>query len=351
MNRNHRHWLTRAAVAATSLSLAAALAGCGQEPSGGPDGGSDLPEDLATLIEAAKQEGEVTFYGSLSEPIVAALAEGFQEEFGIAVNWLRLTTVDLESRYANELQAGAPTADVIVISHGDKFPLALIEDGLMVDPKDAGIPALDDYPAELFQDGAAIVGSEAWGFAYNTDLVDEADVPDDWTGLANPKWRGQILVIDPSTSAGTALGYLTLQEEYGEEFIEGLAANIYRLTPGMIPNFEALAAGEASLGIGSLASVALPLGKNGAPVKHVAMDFAPLYEHSLGLAAEPAHPNAALLFAHWLMVGEGQNIMNDPDQWGRSSPVTGRNMPAQGVRMDDALLEKKDALFEIMGVG
>lgn len=338
----------RGIVAATAVALAAtAFAGCTAEPAE-PTGPVD---DLDSLIEAAQAEGEVTFYGSLSEPIVIALAEAFQEQYGIAVNWLRLTTSELENRYANELEAGSPTADIIVVSHGDGFPVALIEEGLMMDPQDADIPELDDYPTELYQEGAAVIGAEAWGFAYNTDLVDEADVPDDWTGLADPKWDDQVLVIDPTTSAGTALGYLTLQEEYGEDFIEGLAGNIYRLTPGMIPNFEALAAGEASLGIGSLASVAYPLGDSGAPVKHVPMEFAPLYEHSLGLTAEPAHPNATLLFAHWLMVGEGQDLMNDAELWGRSSPVTGANMPARGVSMDNALLDKADALFELMGAG
>ena len=342
---------TRRGTVAASLVALATLAVVGCSPSAPSDEPSAPAGSLDALVEAAKSEGEVTFYASLSEPIVVALADAFQEQYGIAVNWLRLATSELESRYANELESGAPTADIIVISHGDGFPEALIESGLMMDPADADIPALDEYPVELYEQGAAVVGAEAWGFAYNTDLVDEADVPEDWAGLADPKWQDQILVIDPSTSAGTALGYLTLQEEYGEEFTEDLAANIYRLTPGMIPNFEALAAGEASLGIGSLASVAFPLAESGAPVKHVPMEFAPLYEHSLSLSAEPAHPNAMRLLAHWLMVGEGQDLMNDPDLWGRSSPVTGLNMPARGVRMDNALLEKKDALFALMGVG
>ncbi len=346
MNSRRSH---RGIVAATVLALTgAALVGCAAE---GPAEPSGPAGSLEALVEAAQAEGEVTFYGSLSEPIVIALADAFQEQYGIAVNWLRLTTAELESRYANELESGAPTADIIVVSHGDGFPVPLIESGLMMDPQDAEIPELDEFPADLYQDGAAVVGAEAWGFAYNTDLVDESEVPDDWTGLADPKWNGQIIAIDPTTSAGTALGFLTLQEEFGEDFIEGLAGNIYRVTPGMIPNFEALAAGEGSLGIGSLASVAYPLAESGAPVKHVPMDFAPLYEHSLALTAEPSHPDAMRLFAHWLMIGEGQALMNDPELWGRSSPVTGLNMPARGVSMDNALLEKSDALFDLMGVG
>jgi len=311
--------------------------------------GGNLPAKVAELASAAKQEGEVTFYASCPEPIAAAVAKGFEEQFGIHANMLRLVTTELQIRYARELQAGAQSADAIIVSHGDGFAEKLIKDGLMVDPQNAGIPALDAYPTKLFKQGAAIIGAEALGFAYNTDLVQEKDVPKDWPDLADPKWKGKLLVVDPVTSVGNTLPLLMIQEKYGDAAIQGIAANVYRLTPGIVPNFEALAAGEGSIGITSLASLAKPMAAKGAPVAHVTLSFAPLLQHSLGLTAKSPHPKAQALFAWYMMVGEGQKILNDPERWSRASPVTGENMPKEGVEMDNSLLPKADALYKLFG--
>lgn len=335
----------RASVAAGIVALTTALGGSAHAQ------GSAAPSmtQFDALVAAAKKEGQVTFYVSFPEPIGVAIAKAFQEQFGINANLLRLVTTELQIRFSREMQAGASSADVVILAHGDGFADKLIKDGLMVDPKSAGIPGIEAFPAALYKQGAAIIGAEALGFAYNSNLVDAKDVPKDWPELADAKWKGKILLVDPPTGVGNTLPLLMLQQKYGEKVVEGIARNVYQLTPGIVPNFEALAAGEGAIGITSLESVAKPLAAKGAPVKNVTLAYAPLLEHSLGLAAKSPRPNAQKLFAWYVMVGPGQKILNDAQRWGRSSPVTGENMPKEGVSMDSSLLPGAEKLYTVFG--
>lgn len=53
-------------------------------------------------------------------------------------------------------------------------------------------------------------------FLVNTDLVDEADIPQTWKDLADPKWAGKIAFADPASSGSAFTQLCTILMVYGE---------------------------------------------------------------------------------------------------------------------------------------
>src|ERR1700755_2736380 len=65
------------------------------------------------LIDAAKKEGEVTWYTSLIiNQAVKPMADAFEKKYGIKVNYVRYDSTDLVVKILNEAQAGKIQADL-----------------------------------------------------------------------------------------------------------------------------------------------------------------------------------------------------------------------------------------------
>lgn len=71
-------------------------------------------------------------------------------------------------------------------------------------------------------------------FLVNTDLVSEADTPQTWKDLADPKWAGKIAFADPASSGSAFTQLCTILMDYGkadDDYAEGWA-----LVQSMIKN-------------------------------------------------------------------------------------------------------------------
>src|SRR5690606_34284754 len=129
------------------------------------------------------------------------------------------------ARSAAEARAGAPVAAVIVSTHSPFFDEALANEWL-VPLSEAGIPDRPgDFPEEYLEnDGAtAIVSMVPTSLVYNTEAFDEA--PDSWEVYADPAMNGRIQMADPDTSPANLAFWTLMQQEYGDEFLQAVAAN------------------------------------------------------------------------------------------------------------------------------
>jgi iron(III) transport system substrate-binding protein len=71
-------------------------------------------------------------------------------------------------------------------------------------------------------------------FLVNTDLVAEADIPQTWKDLADPKWAGKIAFADPASSGSAFTQLCTILMNYGkaeDDYAEG-----WTLVQSMIKN-------------------------------------------------------------------------------------------------------------------
>jgi ABC-type Fe3+ transport system substrate-binding protein len=295
----------------------------------------------AELYELAKKEGQVIWYSPATEPDATTFIKAFEAKYpGISVEQLRLTSSPLAERFSAEREAGADTADAVQTTD-PVFMQTALEKGWFTPLQEAGLPGYDAFPKELLRPnlGSMITTVSLGAFLYNTDLVSEADVPRTWDDLLDPKWKGEIIMPDPSTTR-TSLGrWGALVEHLGEEYMAKFREQDVRfIADGGVATAELLAAGEASIMAPSTTSVAEELIVNGAPIGMVLPDATSALFTGPALNSTAKHPNAAKLFINFLIGPEGSDIFADP-QYFRFSPYNLEGLPT-------LLDEKPEYYFE-----
>ena len=140
------------------------------------------------LVAAAQEEGVVVFYTASSgmEPII----EAFSDTYDIDVDYFRGNSDTVTQRLTQEYAAGFYGVDVF----DDAEAFAMADQGMtyeyvnpeLTDP----IPGYD--PATHVAATRLSVYTQAW----NTDLVDESEIPATIDGFTDPKWEGR-LGLDP----------------------------------------------------------------------------------------------------------------------------------------------------------
>jgi iron(III) transport system substrate-binding protein len=341
-------------IAAALVGALAVLAGagaCGGEPTGtdtGAPSGSAAPAGLDALIAQAKDEGSLVWYSVPAEGIAKKVSDGFEQAYGIDVEFQRLASADLAQRYSAEASAGDPAADAVIVSN-TPFVAETRKQGWTVPLADAGIPTFPaTYPGRflLNERGTAIVSIEPSGIAYNTDAVPGDQVPEDWKDLADPKWKGKLLLIDPAGSPAYLDFWSVVADKEGPDVLEGIAANVARTYPTGVPAVEALGAGEGSIVVPSTGSIVAGAKAKGAPVGYAQPAITNGPELALLVSKDAAHPNAARLFAWYILFGDGQKLLNDLPT--TASPATGEDLPAGYQRAPANAAARKEELLGLL---
>jgi iron(III) transport system substrate-binding protein len=355
VDRVDRQSRRRTPIVAVALLAAVAMlaAACGGDTdSGDASGGTVAPAEggLDALVAAAKEEGTLMWYSVPSEGIAKKVSDGFEAAYGIDVEFVRLATSELSQRYAAEAASGAPAADAVIVSN-TPFVAEANREGWITPLADAGVPDFPgDYPSEfLLPDrGSAIVSIEPSGIAYNTDAVADGDVPTDWADLADPRWKGKLLMIDPAGSPAYLDFWSVVADHAGEEVLSGIAANVSRTYPSGVPAVEALGAGEGAIVAPSTGSIAAGAKAKGAPIGYHQPEVSTGPELALLISEKAANPNAARLFAWYVLFGEGQQLLNELPH--TASPATGEDLPSGYVRAPADAAGRKDRILDLLKV-
>ncbi len=341
------------AVAALTLSACAGEEAGGNEAAGTAEEGAETPEEagneLDELVEAATEEGSVVIYATPAEPVLAAVAEGFEEEYGIPVEFIRLVGNDLTTRLSSEADTDSVYADVF-ISGNPAFMTDAIESGWVRNPLEE-IPGLaDEWPSDFIDEelNSAVLQVDLMAVGYHTDHVEESELPASWADLADDRWDGQILAAEASAGETMLMNYYMLYREYGEDFLRDYASNIAQGFPSMVPMTESLNAGEGHLAAPVGAILPWNANASGAPVDTLIFDdYIWGAEASVGLTEGSPNPNAGALLAHYMYFGGGHDILTEP--FGTTSPVS-EDFPSGYERADfDGARENRDLILELMG--
>lgn len=271
-------WLLRAAVSAATIGLALAAARGAGDP-----------------IAAARQEGRVVVYGSLESPIFDVVQHLYRDKYGIPVEYFRLATNRLLDRVLTEVRAGKPQFDVVLTNLS---PMRIMKKqgafATYLSPSYAEYP-----PASLDRDGIlsppyrAVVIS----IVYNTRLVAAQEAPRSIQDLLAKKWKGRVVMPDPTQHITAAVWLANLSSGLGpsyRSFVERLAAQAV-LVDSFDPAMQKIAAGEYPLGLTYVKYVYIK-GKDGAPLDYVRLDPVLAEAHHVAVGARAAHPSAARLF-------------------------------------------------------
>ena len=227
----------RTAASIATIALAALVAaGCGSDSDSGGSGSSD---------SAGSDESALVVYSGREKELVEPLYERFEEESGI----------DVEVRYADSAAMAAQLQE-----EGDRSPADVFY------AQDAGAigaveSLLAELPAELIADVPAQfrdrdgrwtgVTGRVRTLVYNTDQIEEADLPTTVFGVLEPEWKGKVGVAPTNASfiAFVTAMRLELGDERAREFLEGLVANDAQIYEKNGPIVDAVGKGEVEVGL------------------------------------------------------------------------------------------------------
>jgi len=263
------------------------------------------------LIEAAKKEGQVTWYTvQIVDQIVRPVIEAFERKYGIPVNYVRANSTEIGLRVINEAKAGRVQASVI---DGVQTTVMLKREGLVLKwTPDA------DLPKNLFDPEGYWVACNFYintpGF--NTDLVPKGSEPKTFEDLLDPKWKGKLAWnTQPSVSAGQGFVgsvLIAMGEEKARAYLARLA--MQNVTPLKVSGRQVLdlvIAGEYPIGLQIFNNHAFISANKGAPVDWIKMQ-PPLVTYSvMSVLKDAPSPNAGKLLIDFIVSEEGQKIFAD----------------------------------------
>ena len=311
------HVMSRSLRAIGVFGAAIALTvGCSAapEPTPTPSATDQAPDPSAELIAAAKAEGTLTFYTTATAGPAQIQADAFTAKYGIPTNMVRLTGGQMDSRFQAEINSAGGTEADIIFTTNPVLIKGAVASGALVALDDADLPGFPgDFPERFLlpEVGSAVTLVQTVGIAYNTDLVKGDDIPDEWSDLLDPKWKGKIGVATPTSALGYVGEWVVLGDQEGDDFLEKVGKQQLKVYSAGSTVTAALGAGEISLAATVLVSNTMPDKKKGAPVDIFVPDNSTGIELSVGIVAKAKHPNAARLFALYSMSEEGAKILAD----------------------------------------
>jgi iron(III) transport system substrate-binding protein len=349
---------TRRTARGAGLLLAAGIliAGCGSDSSSdeaAPAAAAEgCPGEEQALYEAAKDEPTLTWYTQHVQASNDAAVAGFKELYpDLDVTVQRLAGADLTTRYSAERTAGTVPASLVVASTTD-FLNSGREEGWFETELD--LPALEDWPEDAYADGAAKVNITPYFLGYNTDQIDEADAPESWEDLLDPRFSGggQLSIGDPRTISGYLAMLYMLREEFGDEYLTGLKDQGLTVFASSVPGNQALASGAVSVMIPDVPIVANPLIEQGAPIALVPVSPTTGSENQVVVSTDAPSPCSARLLMNFLMTEDGQKAFNGAEGASVLEDLEGTlPLPEGYITSPEAEANAvKDELVELVGL-
>jgi len=308
-----------AAIVAALLGWAAPLAAqqSGAQPSGAQkQGGASPHRELylykgadreQRLVEGAKKERLVTVYTSLNLKDSVPITAAFEKKYGVKVSLWRASSEKVLQRAVAEARAGRFAFDVLE-TNGPEME-AMHREKLM---EEFYSPHFEDLPPAAFPKHRHYVADRFNFFtiAYNTKLVKPEDVPSSYEDLLHPRLAGKV-----GLEAGDVDWFGAMIRHMGEAkglaFFRKLSDTRPQVRTGHTLMAELVASGEIPLAATVYNHNAERLTVKGAPIKWKAL--APTFgrPNAVGVARQASHPNAALLFADFMLSHEGQSIIKE----------------------------------------
>jgi iron(III) transport system substrate-binding protein len=293
----------------TLLGLAVATASLAVEPSPAvlavaSYAGADRTE---RLIAAARQEGELMLYSSLTQEDQLRLAEDFKRRYGVTVKFWRGSQAHILQRVISETRGGRFEFDVLETNAPQLEALArekvlqkmnspFIEQELL--------PEIMPAHGEWAPDRLNLVV-----YAYNTNAVKAGDLPKTWQDLLDPKWKSRLGMESTNVEWFAAL-VESMGEESGLDLFRRLGDNGVAVRTGHTHSTGRVIAGEIPLMMGVYSHDVDRMKVKGAPVDWFVLSPAIVLPSAVAVSRRAPHPNAAALFYDYMLT-EGQRFYTE----------------------------------------
>jgi iron(III) transport system substrate-binding protein len=247
-------------------------------------------------------------YGSLESDTVDAIMNAFKKKTGLEIEYWRASATKVMDRALSEARAGRPVADVIITNDN---PLRLMQKQNFFQKYES--PSASNFPPDAID---PFLGPRyrnvIIGVLYNTSAIKAADAPKSLEDLVNPKYKGKLVMPDPTQHTTTTQWVTSLHKVMGKEkadkYIRDLAAMKPIMVESLLPAAERVTTGETPIAI-TYVKYAFIFGKKGAPLDYVRLPKMLGDGHYIGLAAKAPHPNGGKVFIDYFLDNESMKIM------------------------------------------
>lgn len=258
------------------------------------------------IVAAAKKEGSLVIYFQAVPQVMERVVKDFMTVYPeIKVEYRRLLSpVTHMQAIENEKANNIDGADISQYANAIWYR-GKAQENFFIKP--AG-PAAAQYPKEhLLYGSVPVVAVMPFVMGYNTNIVKTPIT--NLRDLLRPEFKGKLGSTDLVAETSYAF-YEWLERTQGPDFLPQLAAQNLKLTVGVVPLFQGIAAGEivaAPLGIHAIANSLIA---QGAPIKVVQPNPAFASADVMAALAHARRPNAAQVFLDYLMSRRGQGVWN-----------------------------------------
>jgi iron(III) transport system substrate-binding protein len=288
------------------------------------------PVDMA----AAKKEGKVVWYCSVPIETAQKVANMFEQKTGIKVELFRSGGSAILRRFQQEADAGKVFVDVLTHSE-PAAARAMTKKGLFVPFKAANF---DKVPAEVKDPDGYYVAQRlnVMAMYVRDDKIPAADRPKTWTDLVQPKYKGKMVMADPSFSSLLVTIVGTLAKEQGWQYFEKLRANDIMLVPGNQQVADMIKRGERSIAVGADGAYVGESKKGGLPVTILYQEDGSFVIPSPSSVVKGSpNPNAAKAFADFMLTKEVQELFPQEYLYAARTDIAGPpgNPPLANIKM------------------
>jgi iron(III) transport system substrate-binding protein len=251
------------------------------------------------------QDKSLTLYTSLAPTESGPLAQAFEKKTGIKVELWRAISEKVVQRAITESRARRFVFDVIETNAPEMEMMAREQLFAELDS-----PHLADLPPGAVPKHRMWIPDRMNFFvvAYNTTKVRREELPKDYLGFLDPKWKGRI-----GLEATDAEWMATLVKKWGTE--AGLAhfRKLAEMRPdvrkGHVLLAELIAAGEIAVGLTVYNANAESLKRKGAPIDWLPVQPVVARPQGIAVGRNAPNPRAARAFVDFVLSPEGQELL------------------------------------------
>ena len=262
------------------------------------------------VLRAAKKEGKVTWYTSVSLSVAQEVCKKFNaKNLGVQCVVHRDGSEKLYQRYLQEDKGNGRVADVLHTSDIGQYLTLKGQHLLPYRPK-----GTENFnPAFLSKDDSwTVLRAGVFIPFYNTKKVTPAEAPKSWKDFADPKWKDRLTHAHPNYSGFVVNGMVALRKILGDGYYQQLADLKPKIVQSAVAPIALVARGEADAAVGASSYEVFESIKKGEPLKVVVpTEGVALVESPNAILKKAPNPNAAKMFVDYLHGLEAQQFLAD----------------------------------------
>jgi len=295
---------------------------------------------------AAAAQGQLNLY--CSSPNTAwcqGMAVGFEKATGTRVAVVQKATGEMFAQVKAE--AANPKGDIWWAGPADAY-LQAAEEGLLDEYRSPNVAQLYDWAQRITELSKGRVSGVYGGIialGYNTEIFakKKLPVPKCWKDLANPAYKGELMLGNPNSSGTAYLMLATLVQVFGEDeafrYLRAVHPNVNQYARSGIGPMTAVTRGETALGSTVLHGVINEIVR-GFPVEPVLPCEGVGYEvGSVAVIKGARNADAARKFVDFALSPEGQKIGLDVKEYAiptnRSVALPAQVPPMTSIKVID----------------